>query len=114
MPDDASYQVIIEVTDDGEMETSKVIIGGDDNQPDSTEPKITKIAKGEFYEMALTTGRLTLLDKSITNDLDKKAPIATDKPTPNFGDIAVIAVSVIFVGSIVILNVLKRRQRRRR
>ncbi|MDR3125610.1 MAG: hypothetical protein LBU20_00845 [Candidatus Nomurabacteria bacterium] len=123
-PKDKGYQVVVAATDDGSMEVSSTLLGIDPPQSEASEPQTVDIINGQTYEMSAINGQPVLLDESVVSDISKVAPsknIIDPADTnssakielPSFGDIAAIAVSVVFVISIVIIQISRHRSRRR-
>jgi hypothetical protein len=106
VPDDGSYQIRVEATNNGTMYITNHFIGKDGQQSWTIDSKSYAITKGQVYEISRETGEPELYEEA-----NNPSPSKNNDWIEIVGWITVIAVVVSI--TIVIILVLRRRSSRR-
>ncbi|MDR1089040.1 MAG: hypothetical protein LBL23_07210 [Coriobacteriales bacterium] len=116
-PADGDYRIIVEATDNGQMNVSKTIIGYDPPESGSNEPKAYNIIDGEVYEIDFENNQPILLDGLADfSDLEDSEPDTPSKQILSVGSEAgfiLLPIAVFLVAGIILLVAVIRGRRKR-
>jgi hypothetical protein len=121
VPDDGSYQIIVEATDDGTMNVLNNHIGTDDQEAWSTEFKTYTLVDKQVYEISPTTGEPVLTDGQ--SDFTTVSPSGGSNIVNPSGDqlsladiigrVVSVGVAVAFVILVTVISIAEWRKRKK-